>query len=112
MQEMYEWHAHYQDGGELFEEDAQEGFASVDQSRILALELRTEARATTPTVFIPPGAQAVFFRRRSLVISPGDGSQAPGYTIHCIGWRRGEDAAYLFVKDDGNVILTNDLQWE
>ncbi len=31
-------------------------------------------------------------------------------TAHCIGWKRGDEAIYLFVLSDGSTLLTDNLQ--
>lgn len=108
-QDVYQWRAVYQDGSALNEQDATQGFASVDQSHIKNVLL---VRDDEPLhhVGIPEGAQAVFFRRRSLEMRLEDGRAIDRGTVHCIGWKRDDDAVYLFIAEDGKTLLTNNLQ--
>lgn len=109
MQEYYTWQALYSDDSRLDEHDAVQGFASVDQERVAILSLLSNG-VPVHSVTISGGAQAVFFRRKSLVLNLMDESAKQGQTIHCIGWKRGEEAAYLFVFANGTTLLTSDLQ--
>ena len=110
MQDIYTWRVTYQDGTQLEEEDAASGFMGVDQERVKSVELIPAWGDDNHRVIVPSGAQPVFFRRRSLVINPTTEQTEQASTIHCIGWKREQDTVYLFVKDDGSTLLSNDLQ--
>ncbi len=111
-QDAYTWGAMYSDSTCIAEYDRPEGrgFAEVDQIRVKELLLLHLAGGTSHSVHIPQGATPVFFRRRSVTISPLAGESTPRPTTHCIGWKRGDEAIYLFVFDDGSTLLSNDLQ--
>lgn len=112
-QDAYHWWAVYTDDSCIGELDRDEGrgFAEVDQARVKTLVL-LPCKGDGPShgVDIPQGAIPVFFRRRSVEINPLAGENTPRPTTHCIGWKRGEQAVYLFVFDDGSTLLTSDLQ--
>lgn len=108
--EAYTWRAVY-DEKNYHQETAENCFADVDQSRVIALLLLPlQEGGIAHMVSVPHGAQAIFFRRRRMAINPlsGDGHDYP--TVHCIGWKSGESAVYLFVLADGSTLLTTDLQ--
>jgi hypothetical protein len=86
-----------------------DSFVYIDQSQVKSLALLSVGNVVHQ-VDIPDGAQAVFLRRRMLAINPMNEQLQHASTIHCIGWKRGEDAVYLFIRDDGSTLLTNDLQ--
>lgn len=110
IQDAYSWRAHYSDGDSLDESHAAGGFASVDQSRVKRLDLIAGGYALYG-VDIPDGAQAVFFRRRSLSVNIAEEQVSERRTIHCIGWKQdGEDGVYLFVLPDSSTLLSSDLQ--
>ena len=108
MRDLYTWRVTYQDGSEAHEPDTG-SFVHVDQDQVKSLALLS-AGNVEHQVDIPDGAQAVFFRRRMLAINPMNEQLQHASTIHCIGWKREDDGVYLFVKDDGSTLLTNDLQ--
>jgi hypothetical protein len=108
--EAYTWRAVYGERS-YHQETAENCFADVDQSRVIALLLiPLQEGGIAHMVSIPHGAQAVFFRRRRMAINPlsGDGHDQP--TVHCIGWKSDESEAYLFVRLDGSTLLSSDLQ--
>lgn len=112
-QDVYTWHALYGDDGCISEFDRPEGrgFAEVDSARVKTLLLTPIAgEGSLYRVDIPAGAQPVFFRRRSIVIGLLPEGEQGRTTAHCIGWKRNEEASYLFVFDDGSAFLTNELQ--
>lgn len=106
--ETYAWYVIYDDETGFHEFDVS-SFAAVDPARVKTLMLLqgTEVRHR---VEIPASAQAVFFRRRSIEINPLSQDTSDHTTTHCIGWKRGDEATYLFVFDDGSTLLSNDLQ--
>jgi hypothetical protein len=77
-------------------------------SGVLLLPL--QGMGSSHRVDVPAGATPIFFRRRSVEINPLQGETGNRTTTHCIGWKRGDEAVYLFVFDDGSTLLTNDLQ--
>jgi hypothetical protein len=109
VKEAYAWCIVYQDDVLLHEDDAEQGFASVKR-QVKMLTLLPLAGALPCHVSIPQGATPVFFRRRSVEINPLAGETGNRTTTHCIGWKRGEEAVYLFVLSDGSTLLTDNLQ--
>jgi len=114
--DVYTWHIIHCDDTETPEfDDARpdgRGFAEADiaTAKILLLLPREQCRRAH-VVHIPPGAVPIFFRRRTVTINlNNDGEATPEPTVHCIGWRRGEKAVYLFVFDDDSSVLSTDLQ--
>ena len=108
--DKYTWCAVYDDGNHLEEQNAEHGFSSVDQGHIQRLMLLCTDGEAIHSVTVPTNAQAVFFRRRSIALGLADESSTPQSTAHCIGWKRGDDAIYLFVGPGGDTLLTTDLQ--
>lgn len=113
IKDAYTWSVFYDDASLMSEYDREEGcgFADVDQSRVKALFLFPTCGEGLPynSVAIPQGATPVFFRRRSIELSLS-GDEGKRSTTHCIGWKRDDEASYLFIFDDGNTLLTNNLQ--
>lgn len=108
--DKYTWRVSYHDGPQLEERDAPAGFASVDQTRVKRLRLVSHSGIPEHIVTIPDGATPVFFRRRSIALNLAEENSEPRGTVHCIGWKRDEEAVYLFVFEDGKTLLSNDLQ--
>lgn len=112
-QGMYHWWAVYTDDSCIGELDRDEGrvFAEVDLAHVKTLVL-LPCKWDGPShgVDIPQGATPVFFRRRSIKLHPLQGETGNRTTTHCIGWKRGDEATYLFCFDDGSTLLTSDLQ--
>lgn len=110
--DVYTWRVTYQDGSSLHEFDAVNtigrGFAEVDSAKVK--ELKLASQNLTHSVEVPAGAEPVFFRRRRVAINLTDESTTPQPTVHCIGWKRGDEAVYLFVFDDGSTLLSDNLQ--
>jgi hypothetical protein len=115
------WQAIYRDGTRVPEFDDEEtngrGFVEVDSLQVKTLELlptmsNPEDRYRRPMhrVSIPDGATPVFFRRRTVTINNSDDFVIKKPTKHCIGWKKDEQACYLFVFDDGSTLLTTDKQ--
>lgn len=107
--DLYSWGAYYGDVETLQEAQASQGFASVDQSRITHIGLLL-GENVEHVVSVPVGAEAVFFRRRSIEFSLTGQNNQQNAVIHCIGWRKAEQAVYLFVFGNGKTLLTDDLQ--
>jgi hypothetical protein len=113
VQDAYTWSVWCADGTVLCEYDRPEGrgFAEVASLSVVGI-LLLPLQGVSPSyrVDIPQGAQPVFFRRRSVTVSPLAGESEPRPTTHCIGWKKDEQAVYLFVFDGGSTLLTSDLQ--
>lgn len=107
--DAYNWYAIYKDETTIPEYDQERpdgrGFAEIDHTQMKALAL-----SGLHCVNIPEGATPIFFRRRSVAINIADGISTPRETVHCIGWKQGEQAVYLFVFEDGSTLLSADLQ--
>ncbi len=111
VKDIYQWIVLYQNDVLLHEEDAEQGFASVKQDEVKLITLLPIAEGVLPRhVAIPKGATPVFFRRRSIEIDPTQNTSSERPTVHCVGWKRGDESAYLFIFNDGSTLLTNDLQ--
>jgi hypothetical protein len=114
VKDAYTWGAIYTDGSSIGEYDDPGGlgFAAVDSTQVKRLGLlnASSPHLASHSVDIPPGATPIFFRRRSIELGPIVGEEQGRSTVHCIGWKRGDEAVYLFVYDDGSTLLTNDLQ--
>lgn len=109
-QDAYTWRAYYGPGqGYLDEFHAVAGFASVE-SGCTALSLQNQETEAEHVVEIPSGATPVFFRRRSITVNLVDESTESRQTMHCIGWKRDDNAVYLFIGEDGSTLLTDNLQ--
>lgn len=118
QQDVYTWHAIYDDDVVVSEFDRPEGrgFAEVELFRVKTLLLTPlQGVGSLHRVDIPKGAQPVFFRRRSIVVGLLPENEQGRTTTHCIGWKKAGllsdvQETYLFVFDDGSSFLTNDLQ--
>jgi hypothetical protein len=112
QRDAYTWGVQYVDDTCIAEYDREEGrgFAEVEQSRVKVLLLLSLAGDVFHSVDIPQGATPIFFRRRSIAINLLQEESSPRPTVHCIGWKRGDEAIYLFVFDDSSTLLTTDLQ--
>jgi hypothetical protein len=115
VKDVYQWRVVYQDGTVTDEYDNARpdgrGFGERKAKPVAEIRLMTwhPFNDHEHRVDIPDGATAVFFRRRSIVLNPttGEGGRT---TVHCIGWKREQEAVYLFVFDDSSTLLTSDLQ--
>src|SRR6266568_631595 len=114
--DAYQWRIIYRDGSvtDEFDDTRRDGrgFAERDEKSVSEIVLMTwepfdDREYRIP---IPEGAEPVFFRRRTVIINPNDESMQQGKTRHCIGWKHGDEAVYLFVSDSGETFRTNDLQ--
>lgn len=117
VQDQYEWFVQYKDASWHAEFDETRpdgrGFLEIDQAQIQRIALGFydgEYFHFYHQVAVPEGAQPVFFRRRTRTISPALQEIIQTDTIHCIGWKAGEVAVYLFIHADGSTLLTDDLQ--
>src|SRR5882672_1854735 len=95
VEDVYQWCVVYRNDVLLHEEDATQGFASVKQEQVKLLSLLSLAGVPSHHVAIPSCATPVFFRRRSIELNPNTNEEAYK-TVHCIGWKRGDEATYLF----------------
>jgi len=117
QRDTYQWLVQYQDGIWHAEYNHTRpdgrGFSEIEQEQVKAVALGTPdglAHLVHYRVDLPDGATPIFFRRRKVAINLTDESTTPGQTVHCIGWRHGDQATYLFVFDDGSTLLTDNLQ--
>ncbi len=107
--ETYTWRVVYHDERGGIHENAANSFADVDQSRVKSLFLVPLRGGPPHRVSIPKGAQPLFFRRRRIELNPNTDEQTHK-TVHCIGWKRDDEAVYLFVLDDNSTLLSDNLQ--
>ncbi len=105
MPDVYTWRAVYIDGTSIDENEENSFTNDVNKENVASLFLLPLHR-----VDVPNGCHPIFFRRRSVEINPMNGEENGRPTVHCIGWKRGDEGTYLFVFDDGSAFLTNDLQ--
>jgi hypothetical protein len=116
-QDTYTWCAIYDDGHTVISESDVGSFADIHCADIPSSRVQTLLLLPMPGIErdlqrmdIPQDATPVFFRRRSVEINPLQGNARSRPTVHCIGWKRGDEATYLFVFDDGSTLLTDNLQ--
>lgn len=111
--DVYTWRVTYQDGTATDEFDESRpdgrGFAEREDKPVQTITL-ARGEVEVQSMSIPEGAESVFFRRRFILFDPNTNEQTLRHTVHCIGWKRGEEASYLFVYNDGTTFLTDDLQ--
>jgi len=110
-QERYTWAAHYDDGSVHPEIDAagrSRGFTTVDAGRCIALEL-TPTDGTAPRVLVDvrPGERPVFFRRRTYRLELGSGQSRHEQTLTVAGTEGETGSRYVFITEDGTVVLTS-----
>jgi hypothetical protein len=115
VKDVYTWQATYRDGTSINEyDDARpdgRGWAEREAKEVATITLaRVSDGTAVQSIDVPEGAEPVFFRRRSLTFGPTDESARKGTLAHCIGWKRNDEAVYLFVFDDGSTLRTPDLQ--
>lgn len=111
------WRVVYTDGGFLEEAGAAQGWASVEMDRVAEVSWMPTVPGLAPhTVRIDAasGQRPILFRRRSLAVDPKTGAGAAGPTIHALGWQRTVEgrnvASYVFIREDGSTVLTDDHQ--
>lgn len=117
--DVYLWCVIYRDGSHIREDDhpnrynwkvAQQQGKSIKEVWLL---LPDQSVDYGHVVSIPEDAEPVFFRRRYTTISlngPITGAETPQKTVHCIGWKQGEQGLYLFVFENGSTLLSNNFQ--
>jgi hypothetical protein len=134
MQELYTWSVTYTDGTTMHEYDIPEGrgFAEIGYKPIKDIDLVSSSGGLPAhSIDIPDGATPVFFRRRFIALGPEQqaplasvlaGNEAPDaelfsavlasptQTVHCIGWKRGEEEWYHFVFANGSLLVTDNFQ--
>lgn len=107
-QEAYTWAVTYANGVTIAQYDQERpngrGFLEVPHTNVAALEL-----SGGHIVAIPVGATPVFFRRHFLVLDPNTGEERRA-SVYCIGWRRETNGCYLFIRDDGFILLSDNIQ--
>lgn len=114
--DVYTWRVTYADGTTTNEFDESRpdgrGWAEKENKPVQTITLvRVSDGAEVQSIDVPEGTEPVFFRRRCLVFGPTDEyTRQQGTLAHCIGWKRGDEATYLFVFDDGSIFRSSDLQ--
>lgn len=121
--DVYTWHVTYRDGSQIHEFDRPEGrgFVEVGEKPVRVVEITPVevGEDFAPELLagrrpyrmpIPDGATPIFFRRRSIIIHIESDQMHMQSAIHCIGWKLGEKARYLFIRPDHTTVLTDDLQ--
>lgn len=115
--DAYMWCITYRDGTDAKEFDGPDtigrGFAEVDHAQVKGLHLLPLRAGSmrSHVVAIPEDGTPLFFRRRTLSLDPMSDEDAKTQgTVHCIGWKRVDQAVYLFIWEDGSSLLTEDLQ--
>jgi hypothetical protein len=110
--DVYMWRVIYRDGTYTDEFDEARpdgrGWREREDKPVAEIQLLAHDR-DGHQMLIPIDASPVFFRRRSIELNPNVDMQIHR-TTHCIGWKYGEQAAYLFVLPNGSTLLTSDLQ--
>ena len=114
LRDVFFWTVAFKDGTILQEYDESRpdgrGWIETSEKTVTAVAIALPSGNVIHHVAVPEGAQAVFFRRRSIQVSPTGDEQKKLPTHHCIGWKRDDEAVYLFISEDGTTLLTNDLQ--
>lgn len=108
--DIYTWQAVYYDETVTpeFDESRPDGRGFLEVEKPVKM-LQLSNPKIWHRVAIPEDANPVFFRRRTIEIDPNsDGSKHT--TVHCIGWKRDDEASYLFVFEDGSTLLTSDFR--
>ncbi len=111
--DAYLWVVEYDDGSWHGEYDPTapegRGWAEIDLHRVKTIALANPlASRFLHRVTVPSDTEPVFFRRRQIALA--DGQEQGRSTIHCVGWKRGEEGVYLFVFEDGSVLLSTNFQ--
>jgi hypothetical protein len=98
--------AHLTDGTSVSEEQLGT-FAKVPLTLCTIVELIPHKGGLSRVrVEIPLDKDAVFFRRHSLIVDLNTQQQVKGELVTCVGW----EGAYQFWREDGDVILSSNLQ--
>lgn len=116
MADRWLWKAHYSDGAEHSEkadDGTVRGFASVDQSRLVALEfVPADGEGPGVCVQLPEDARPILFRRRHVHANIVTEESWPGETITCLGFQKTikgvNQKAILALYEDGSILLTDD----
>lgn len=116
IKDAYQWSVVYHDDTYLREFDAVDtigrGWAEIGEKPVKETCLFTSDPNLNygHKIMVPTGATPIFFRRRRIELNPLTEQEQGRTTVHCIGWKRDDEAVYLFIFDDGSTLLTNDLQ--
>ncbi len=109
MPEAFSWSVVLADGPMVSEEEAG-SFAAVAHRPVRTIILDPHAGSPPVFVRVPEGARPIFFRRRKIVLDPA-GEETDRRTITCAGYQTTEGgrnrAVYLFVFEDGTLLLTD-----
>lgn len=112
-QDIYTWSVEYHDGVIVPEFDDERpdgrGWAEINSLQVRYIRLHQADGWPAHNVTIPDDAAPVFTRRRKLEMDMSTNEQKLS-TMHCIGWKSGESACYLFVCEDGSTLLTSNFQ--
>ncbi len=110
--DVYEWSVEYHNGVIVPEFDDERpdgrGWAEINSLQVKYVRLH-QAGWPAHNVTVPDGAEPVFFRRRRIEMDTSTIEQKLS-TMHCIGWKNGQSACYLFICEDGSTLLTSDFQ--
>lgn len=130
--DAFRWQVTYDDHEMLWELDHDlvgHGWAEVDVARVRDITLwptfwdeledgvddEDEVGPKLIELVREPGdpRQIVFFRRRAIVVNPlfGDDQPQKVLTMTCVGLEGGPGSTYLFVTDDGSVVVTGDREY-
>jgi hypothetical protein len=117
MTDVFTWSVAYRNGDIVHEFDEERpdgrGWAEIGEKPVKIVMLATQYGELDRIhhIAVPQDAQPVFFRRRYVTINAGEQeSNSTGCLAHCIGWKRGDGAVYLFVLENGSTLLTDNLQ--
>lgn len=115
MVDAYRWQAVYEDGStfdEFDEHGTLHGFVEVDHTLVTTFRLMPYD-PTLPIhevkIDVNSGMRPIFFRRRLLNIDLNRGVRYGEDTIHCLGWVLNGISCYVFIRSDGSVIISTDL---
>lgn len=114
MGDLWHWRVVYTDGSVLDEYDAdgnEHGWAEVEVARVAEVLLVPQIDGLPAHQMHVTGAACPrFLRRRSITVSQS-GGETRRSTLHMLGleWEA-QRGVYLFLAEDGRVLLTDDCQ--
>lgn len=113
--DVYTWQVTYRDGTSTNEYDEVRpdgrGWHEREDKPVQTVALLWTGETTeVASIALPDNSTPVFFRRRTLTVNPNTNERTQDPTVHCIGWKRGDKACYLFVFSDGSTLMTDNLQ--
>jgi len=110
--DAWSWLVLYVDGTELFEcagtQAPHAAWANVNVPLVRSLVLLPRIAGLEQVVLDRPSAdmEPVFFRRRYKELNLAAGTETNQQTIHCVGFERDGEGSYVFVFEDGSVLLS------